>query len=211
MNRRLIHSLLVVSWVSALDISTAAAAPRDPGSLKTLMHLRTEIVILKQELKIAQLRAQIQKTHGAGGLQRPGEDTSPSDRGMPVALPRIRSITGHGLRVEARLENTDGSRQTVRVGSVLPDGARIARITSRAVWVTWGHHTAASLPWVARSRPQGAAPMAGSGLSPTANLRSLLMGTIPSTPTPSVARPAPTPPTGSPAPIAGSPPTPGGL
>ena len=160
------------------------SVPRD-STLSTLMRLRNETVILKQDLRIAQLRAQIHK------VRRPvmplGGGTLPTS-GVRLLLPKIRSITGAGNRMEASLTNPDGSVQTVHDGSVLTDGDHVTRITSRAVWVALGRTRAQALAWIPESpsREGGLMGRMG-GLSPTANLRSLLLGTpgLTGEPTPS--------------------------
>ena len=159
-------------------------APKD-STLSTLMRLRTETVILKQDLKIAQLRAQIHKVRAPGALM--GRGSIPTGR-ETLLLPKIRSITGIRDRMEASLTNPDGSVQTVRNGSRLTTGGHVTRITSRAVWVALGRAPAQALAWIpeSASRENGSMGMTNS-LSPTANLRSLLLGTsgLTGEPTPS--------------------------
>lgn len=153
---------------------TSTRAPRG-GTLGTLMRLRNETVILKQDLKIAQLRAQIHK------VRRPvmplGEGALPTS-GVRLLLPQIRSITGAEDRMEASLTNPDGSVQTVRIGSRLTTGGYVTRITSSTVWVALGRAPAQALTWIPESPSKNRGAMgAVNGLSPTANLRSLLLGT----------------------------------
>ena len=178
------------------------SVPRD-STLSTLMRLRNETVILKQDLRIAQLRAQIHK------VRRPvmplGGGVLPTS-GVRLLLPKIRSITGTGNRMEASLTNPDGSVQTVRNGSRLTTGGHVTRITSRAVWVALGRAPAQALAWIPESASQsGGAMGAVNGLSPTANLRSLLLGT-PGLTGAGVPAPAPLPmmPAPSPAPATAS-------
>ncbi|RCN55756.1 type IV pilus biogenesis protein PilP [Acidiferrobacter thiooxydans] len=179
----------------------AAPAPRD-DTLSALMRLRAETVILKQELKIAQLRAQIHKVRAPVPLM--GRGAAPTG-GATLLLPKIRSVTGSRGHMEATLENPDGSVQTVRDGSRLADGGHVTRITSRTVWVALGRAPAQALAWIPESASRSGGPMERrNGLSPTANLRSLLLGTpgVLSTPAPAPlpAMPAPPPAPASPRP-----------
>ena len=160
------------AWAMRHHLRTPAQAL---GTLNTLMRLRAETVILKQDLKIAQLRAQIHKVRtpvtlvGAGALPAGGRR---------LLLPKIRSITGAGDRMEASLTNPDGSVQTVRNGSRLTTGGHVTRITSRAVWVALGRAPSQTLTWIPESPSKDGGPMGAiHGLSPTANLRSLLLDT----------------------------------
>ena len=98
--------------------------------------------------------------------------------------------------MEASLENPDGSVQTVRNGSRLTTGGHVTRITSRAVWVALGRAPAQALAWIPESASQSGGPMGGvNGLSPTANLRSLLLGTpgLTGAPAPLPVMPVPSP------------------
>ena len=179
----------------------ATPAPRD-DTLSALMRLRAETVILKQELKIAQLRAQIHKVRAPVPLM--GRGAAPTG-GATLLLPKTRSVTGSRGHMEATLENPDGSVQTVRDGSRLADGGHVTRITSRTVWVALGRAPAQALAWIPESASRSGGPMERrNGLSPTANLRSLLLGTpgVLSTPAPAPlpAMPAPPPAPASPRP-----------
>ncbi len=167
--------LLLLACPPAWAIPHAGTqAPKD-STLSTLMRLRNETVILKQDLKIAQLRAQIHKVRAPVALI--GESVLPTGR-ETLLLPKIRSITGTRDRMEASLTNPDGSVQTVHTGSRLTDGGHVMRITSRTVWVALGRAPAQALAWIPESPSREGGPMGRmGGLSPTANLRSLLLGT----------------------------------
>ena len=167
--------LLLLACPSAWAIPHASTPALKDSTLSTLMRLRNETVILKQDLKIAQLRAQIHKVRAPVALM--GRGALPTGR-ETLLLPKIRSITGTRDRMEASLTNPDGSVQTVRNGSRLTTGGHVTRITSRAVWVALGRAPAQALAWIpeSASRENGSMGMTNS-LSPTANLRSLLLGT----------------------------------
>ena len=105
--------------------------------------------------------------------------------------------------MEATLENPDGSVQTVRDGSRLAGGGHVTRITSRTVWVALGRAPAQALTWIPESASRSGGPVArGNGLSPTANLRSLLLGTpgVMSAPAPAPLPVMPSPASASPRP-----------
>jgi type IV pilus biogenesis protein PilP len=92
-----------------------------------LGRLRAQETLLRAELAIAKLKAAIARERVSSALS-----TAPS--GL-VVLPEVRSVGGLARQVHAVVQYPDGSRMTVRAGSILANGIRVIRVQRRGVWV----------------------------------------------------------------------------
>ena len=166
----------------------AAPLPAHSGgqnqTLRTIMNLRSENAILKQELANALLRRQLMKARGlspgaVGGSSASGGAAggvfTPTPKHIGKTLPRIRTILGANDRVRAVLEARNGAILSVRDGSLLPGGLHVERISSRAVWVSLGGRSRPLLLHWMPAHIQQSTKLSGGGYLPTANLRNLLL------------------------------------
>ncbi len=92
-----------------------------------LGRLRARETLLRAELAIAKLQSAI--AHESVSCRIP-----PDPLGL-VMLPEVRSVDGVGGHIRAIVQYPDGSRMTVRSGSLLEDGTQVIRVERREVWV----------------------------------------------------------------------------
>lgn len=182
--------LAVPAWAGApITIpTTPVAASGESVTLGEVTRLHNEILVLKQQLEIAKLRAEIKRTSHPGLRGAPSGGASVVGSGY-VGMPSIRSIFGAGRALEASLATSNGSVVTVRAGDHV-SGMRVTRISRQEVLVDRDGRID-SLSWSAGENETGSA------------LNGLMnglpgMGGSPSQPPPTMANPIMAPPVGTP-------------